>query len=148
MTEEAVVTPVDAATPVEKKKRKRKSGSKGRSKGIALASPEGGWKTADEVYAAGFVRGKHNRPKPSEFADVLESARFDARYYKDEVLRAEKRVTDLEALGSTAEERKAKLATQKVVDSVADVATLGNLSPSQLEQLALIIAAAQAKAAS
>lgn len=148
------VTPVVDATvtaaPEEakaKKKRNRKPGSKGRSKGTPLAAPEGGWKTADDVYSAGFVARKHSKPKPTEFSDVLEAARFDVRYYKGEVERAEKRVEELAALGTTPEERKSRMQTQKIVDSAGAAMLQGTLTASQIEQLALILAAAQAKAA-
>lgn len=138
---ETSVTP--PASP-QKKKRNRKPGSKGRSKAVKLTVPEGGFKTADEAWFS-FILGKHAKLRDPDFADVLEAARFDVRYYQALATRAAEKAERIAATGSTPEERKAAAQTTKLVEGLAGAIQLGGLSASQLEQLQLLIATASAK---
>lgn len=135
-----------SATPAAstKKRRNRKPGSKGRSKSVKLAAPEGGFKTCDEAWTQ-FVLGKHAKLRDPDFADVLESARFDVKYYQALASRAQEKADRIAATGSTPEERKAAAQTTKLVEGLAGAIQLGGLSAAQLEQLQLLIATASAK---
>lgn len=136
----APVTPA----PTTKKKRNRKPGSKGRSKSVKLAAPEGGFKSVDEAWTQ-FTLGKHAKLRDPDFADVLEAARFDVKYYQALASRAQEKADRIAATGSTPEERKAAQQTTKLVEGLAGAIQLGGLSAAQLEQLQLLIATASAK---